>query len=203
MDNISNVLNFGVGDIITLSDIQTQTEFKKLDVDFTIVETREYKHPEGVFCYTGYIAVYQASPDAEQQQIMLVVRQVGDQYDLRVYYMDSDGPADIFEGLFVKEEDDLVDRFEVTLHFDEDHLDVTWDRQGVTNFGIECRSSASKDVNCKTIASYFTNDDTRGNPHCFIEWTGDKIGGYIEIWYGCEIRKNDLEMYHTKELRRL
>jgi hypothetical protein len=198
MDNISNVLNFGVGDIITLSDIQTQTEFKKLDVDFTIVETREYKHPEGIFCYTGYIAVYQASPDAEQQQIMLVVRQVGDQYDLRVYYMDSDGLSENFGAIINDDGEDLVDRFEVDLHFNEETLPVTWDRQGATNFGVECRSSETKHVNCKTIANYFTNDDTRGNPHCFIEWTGNSIGGYIEIWYGCEIRKNDLEMYHVK-----
>lgn len=198
MDNISNVLNFGVGDIITLSDIQTQTEFKKLEVDFTIVETREYKHSEGVFCYTGYIAVYQASPDADPQQIMLVVRQVGDQYDLRVYYMDSDGPSENFGAIISGDGEDLIDRFDVDLHFGEETLPVTWDRQGVTNFGVVCRSSETKHVNCKTIASYFTNDDTRGNPHCFIEWTGDNTGGYIEIWYGCEIRKNDLEMFHTK-----
>jgi hypothetical protein len=198
MDNISDVLNYGVGDILTLSDLQTQKEFKKLEVDFTIVETREYKHPNNVFCLTCYIASYQASPDVDAQQIMLIIRQIGGDFDLRVYYLDSDGPSKDFEGIFAQNIDDLVDRFEVVLHFGEDDLGVTWDKQGESNFGIECFSSESQEINCKTIVNYFTNDDTRGNPLCFIEWTGDKLEGYIEIWYGCEIRKNDLEMFHTK-----
>jgi hypothetical protein len=198
MDKISDVLNYGVGDILTLSDLQTQIEFKKLDVDFTIIEVRKYKHPEGVFCLTCYIASYQASPEVDAQQIMLVVRQVGGDFDLRVFYLDGDGPSDNFGGVFIENDEDLTDRFEVELHFGEDHLAVTWDKQGQSNFGIECTSTDSEVANCKTLADYFTNDDTRGNPLCLIEWTGDKIGGYVEIWYGCEIRKNDLEMFHVK-----
>jgi hypothetical protein len=198
MGTISDFLNYGIGDIATLSDLQTQKEFKKMEVDFLIIETREYRHP--IFTYTGYVMSYKATPEDEEQQILLLIRQVGDDFDLRVYYMDSDGPSDDFEDLFVVDDDDLVDRFDATLHFDEDNadLEVTWDRQGHSNFGIECDSSESEETTIKTLAEYFTNDDTRGNPHCLIEWTGDKLGGYIEIWYGCEIRENDLEMFHTK-----
>lgn len=198
MADINDFLGYGVGDIITLSDIQTQKEFNKLEVDFRIIETREYRHPENMFVYTGYIAVYQATPEDEEQQIMLLIRQVGDDFDLHVYYMDNDGPSESFEDLFVEDDDDLVDRFEVDLHFDEESLPVTWDRQGSSNFGIECNSSESEETNVKTISEYFTNDDTRGNPYCFIEWSGDKEGGYIEIWYGCEIRESDIEIFHTK-----
>jgi hypothetical protein len=198
MAKISDFLNYGVGDIATLSDLQTQKEFKKMEADFLIIETRKYRHPEGIFTYTGYLMSYKATPEAVEQQIFLLIRQVGDDFDLRVYYLDSDGPSDSFEDLFIEDEDDLVDRFDVTLNFDDTSLEVTWDQQGQSNFGIECDSSESGETNVKTIAEYFTNDDTHGNPHCFIEWTGDKLGGYIEIWYGCEIRESDLEMYHTK-----
>jgi hypothetical protein len=198
MAKISDFLNYGVGDIITLSDLQTQKEFKKMEADFQIIETREYRHPEGIFTYTGYLASYKATPEAEEQQILLLIRQVGDDFDLRVFFMDSDGPSESYEDLFVIDEDDLVDRFDVTLNFDDTSLEVTWDRQGQSNFGIECDSSESEETNIKTLAEYFTNDDTRGNPHCLIEWSGDKLGGYIEIWYGCEIRESDIEMYQTK-----
>jgi hypothetical protein len=198
MAKISDFLNYGVGDIITLSDLQTQKEFKKMEADFQIIETREYRHPEGIFTYTGYLASYKATPEAEEQQILLLIRQVGDDFDLRVFFMDSDGPSESYEDLFVIDEDDLVDRFDVTLNFDGTSLEVTWDRQGQSNFGIECDSSESEETNIKTLAEYFTNDDTRGNPHCLIEWSGDKLGGYIEIWYGCEIRESDIEMYQTK-----
>ena len=201
MPEISEFLGYTVGDIITLSDFQTQKEYGKMSVDFTIIETRKYSHPEDVYTYTGYIASYQATPDDEEQRIMLLIRKVGTKFDLQVYYLDNDGPSENFGDIFVEEEDDLEERFNSDLFFDdlEKPLEVTWDRQGPTNFGIEVISSESEEPDCKTIAEYFTNDDTRGNPNCFIEWTGDKIHGYIEIWYGCDIRIEDLEIFHTKQ----
>jgi hypothetical protein len=199
MKSINDFIGFEVGDIITLSDIQTQKEFKEMEVDFKIIQTREYRHPNGVFAYTGYIASYQATPEDEEQQIMLLVRQIGDDFDLQVYYMDNEGTSEEFEALFVENEEDLLDRFEVQLHFGEEDLDVTWDRQGPTNFGVNYSSSDDDedDEIIKTLAEYFTNDDTRGNPYCLIEWSGDKVGGYVEIWYGCEITVDDVEIFHT------
>lgn len=195
---ISDFLGYHVNDIITLSDIQTQKEFNKMEVDFRIIETRRYQHPEGIYTYMGYLATYQATSEDDEQMIMLMIRQIGSDFDLRVFFMDNDGSSDDFQGLFMPDADDLIDRFDVDLHFDDADLSVTWDRQGSTNFGIECDSSTSKETNVKSIAEYFTNDETRGNPHCFIEWSGDKKGGYIECWYGCEITEKDVEIFHTK-----
>jgi hypothetical protein len=199
MKSVSEYIGYGVDDIITLSDIQTQKEFGKTSVDFRITGTRFYEHPGDVFKYTAYVASYQADPESEEQQIMLLIRQVGSDFDIHVYYLDNEGPSENFEELFSEEEDDLVDRFEVSLHFDDSDFPVTWDRQGQSNFGIVCIISEADEPCCKTLAEYFTNDDTRGNPHCFIEWTGDKEGGYIELWYGCEIRLEDVEIFHTNK----
>jgi hypothetical protein len=188
-----NFLGFRVKDIITLSDIQTQTEYSKLNVDFVITEVRIYKEPSEFFTYTGYLATYKPKPDQEHN-IMLLVREIGDDFDLRVFYLDTDGPSDDFSPLFSPDADDLIDRFEASIHFGEEQIDVTWDRQGDTSFGIESTSTKTQGTDQKTLAEYFTNDETRGNPHCFIEWTGNKIGGYLEIWYGCEIRIEDVEL---------
>ena len=199
---VSNFTGFHNGDIITLSDLQTQKEFNKMEVDFRIIEVRTYQHPESIYKYTGYLAEYKATPEADPQIIMLLLRQIDSDFDLRVYFMDTDGPTEDEDLMlmFNPLEDDLKDRFDVELFFEADDavLPVTWDRQGPTNFGIECHSTATGDTNVKTIAEYFTNDDTRGNPHCFIEWSGDKKGGYIERWYGCDITEHDVEIFHTK-----
>jgi hypothetical protein len=196
MKKIKNLLNYNVNDIITLSDLQTQKEFGKLDVDFSIKEVRKYVHPEGIFDYTGYIANYQVDEKTEEQKILLLIRRIENDYDIRVYYLDNDGPSENFIPVFSEEYDDLVDRFEVDLHFDDEDFSVTWDRQGKTVFGVECLVN-NVEQSCKTIAEYSTNDETKGNPYCFIEWSGDKTDGYIEIWYGCEVRGNDVEMFHT------
>ena len=65
-------------------------------------------------------------------------------------------------------------------------------------FCVETEIQDDKGAGCldyKTLAEYFTNDDTRGNPHCFVEWTGDAETGYMEIWYGCEIENTDIEVF--------
>jgi hypothetical protein len=202
MGKIPELLGYDVGDIITLKDIQTLLEFNELSVDFTIIETRQYIHPEGIFAYTGYIASYQAPSDDEEQKIMLLIRKVGSSFDLQLHFMDNEGPSEGFEGIFIDGDDDMAERFIADLHFEDldKPLEVTWDRQGTTNFGIGVTSSESEEESgCKSIAEYFTNDETRGNPNCFIEWTGDKVGGYIEIWYGCDLQERDVEIHHINQ----
>jgi hypothetical protein len=189
---LKDFLGFKVKDIITLSDIQTQTEYSKISVDFVITEVRTYKEPSGFFTYTAYLATYKPKPDQEHN-IMLLVRNVGDDFDLRVFYLNTEGPSEDFSPLFFPDADDLIDRFEVTIHFSDGEVDVTWDRQGDTNFGIESTTTKTQGTDQKTLAEYFTNDEARGNPHCFIEWTGNKVKGYIEVWYGCDIRVEDVE----------
>jgi hypothetical protein len=196
---VNDFIGYQEGDVITLSDIQTQQEYNESEVDFIITSTRIYQEPEKAFTYTGYIASYKEGT-SDEKQIMLLIRQIGDNFDLRVFFLDSDGPSEDFEALFNdSEEEDLLERIEATLYFDDGDLSVTWDRQGQTNFGIEAIYSDSEETMLKSIAEYFTNDETHGNPHCFIEWTGDREGGYVEIWYGCDIREDDVEIFQRKE----
>ena len=188
-------LGFSVGDIITLSDIQTQMAYNKSKIDFKISEVRVYKEPQGGFTYTAYIAEYKPD-DEEEHQIMLIVLTlgVGEIFELRLFYLDGDGVSGDFEPLFMENDDDLVERFEVTLHIEGEDLPVTFDKQGPTSFGVEFYTNEISEPQCKAIAEYFTEDECRGNPHCFIEWTGDKKDGFIELWYGCEIKPYEVKM---------
>jgi hypothetical protein len=195
---VKDFLGYDVGDVITLSDIQTQVEYNALSADFIIQGIRIYRHPEGAFKYTAYIANYKHGTE-EERQIMLLIRQVGTDFDMRVFYLNTDGISEQYP-LFSDTGEDLVDRFEVDINFPDGDLPVTWDKQGDSNFGIETTVTGNNEINCKTIAEYFTNDETKGNPHCFIEWTGDMIGGYIEIWYGCDIRVDDVEIFHNHKI---
>ena len=52
-----------------------------------------------------------------------------------------------------------------------------------------------EDLAIVTLAEYITEDETNGNPYCFIEWAGDNNDGWLEVWYGCEISINDIEIY--------
>jgi len=249
---VNDFLNFGVGDMITLSDIQTQHEYDDLSADFRIHEVRTYKEPNDTFKYTCYICKY-AVKDTDKL-VMVRVRQVGSDYDLFVYYLDQEGDVvDFAEHLIFKvnsteeeteeleedqdevlvvddvlvddfveggeetdEEDecdeddsvdeDLIGRFEIILNFDDPDVDgntesdVTWDKNDDgSTFGVQMYSTESGE-DIKTLAEYFTNDETCGNPHCFIEWTGDSKKGWIEMWYGCEIRPEDLEIFKAKRM---
>jgi len=243
---VDNFIGYKIGDIITLSDLQTQKEFNEMSVDFRIKEVRTYREPSGLFKYTGYIAGYKPKDSEEENIIMLMVRQIDDDYDLLVYYMDNEGPAGDFGPLFLvteSEEDenteeddeesvdveinigddsyansdyedeeaqedeedeedgpdeDLVKSFEVDMDTEKGTSHVTWVKKTMgTVFGVDVNSTdTGKDV--KTIAEYATDDDTDGNPHCFIEWTGDTEEGYLEMWYGCDVEPELTEMYHTK-----
>lgn len=196
--SIQEFLGYGIGDVITLSDIQTQVAYNDLNADFLIQAIRIYRYPESAFKYTAYIADYKHGTE-DEKQIMLLIRQVGAEYDMRVFYLNTDGASEQFP-LFSEAGDDLVDRFEVDINFPDGDLPVTWDRQGDSNFCVETTVSGSDEVDCKTIAEYFTNDETKGNPHCFIEWTGEATGGYIEIWYGCDVRVEDVEIFHNHKI---
>jgi len=248
---VKDFKSFRKGDIVTLSDIQTQKEFGELSSDFRIIEVRTYREPSDFFLYTGYVCEYQGTDeDKDPQQIMVLLRQMNDDYDLFVYYMDQDGDVADFKYLIHEieleneedeeddEEDDdivvetyqngfemsvtldmgdededneedeedpdttedLVERWDVTLNFDDaDPVQVTWDKKSAgSTFGVLFSSTESEDDE-KTLAEYITNDETHGNPNALIEWTGDSENGWIEIWYGCEITPEDIEMFRTKK----
>jgi len=196
-------LGYQIGDIITLSDVQTQQEFNEMSVDFRIKEIRTYKEPGGLFTYTGYISEY-APENEEPTTIMLFLRQVDDDFDLFVYYVDQEGPSDDFGPLFKTnpkdpEDEDLVDIFEVDIHVDGKDLPVTWNQKGSgTIFGVDYNSTDTGEGQ-KTISEYYTKDETGGNPHCFIDWAGDTTDGFLEIWYGCEVTPEDVELFRTSK----
>lgn len=202
MKTANDFTGFGVGDIITLSDLQTQNEFDELSVDFVVKETRVYTEPNGLFTYHAYLV---DSPcEDEEQTLMLLVRESGDAFDILVFYRDQDGDACGYEGLFEDDGQDLLERFEVDLHLPEDkESHVVWDKkQAGSTFGTETDvvdgdGNPSHDI--KTLAEYFTDDDTGGNPHCFIEWTGEADAGWIEVWYGAEIRPEDIEIFPSNQ----
>lgn len=190
-----NTLKYQKGDIITLSDIMTQQEFNDLSADFKIKEVRTYKEPTSSFTLTCYIADYQPKAAQEAKTIMLMVKKVGDDFELRVFYKDQEGAtADYIDSIIIDEKD-LVERFEVVLHINEEDINVTWDKQRETWFGVNSFSTETG-ADQKTLAEYFTNDNA--NNHCFMEWTGDAAKGWLEIWYGCEIRQEDVEIFNVK-----
>lgn len=248
---VNDFLGFGVGDMITLSDIQTQFEYDDLNADFKIQEVRRYHEPNDFFTYSAYLCKYKGGE--KEKMVMVLVRQMGADYDLLVFYLDQDGDVSeyaihLITGKEVKadeegdeedteevdsvfdddgfpeggveggeetdeepeEEDstteDLIDKFEITMNFDkpdangDSEYDVTWDKKDAgSTFGVEFHSTDGGD-DTKTIAEYFTNDENRGNPHCFIEWTGDSQKGWIEMWYGCEIKPEDIEIFRAKKI---
>ena len=190
-------LGFNKDDIVTLSDIQTQTDFSEMSADFRIIETRIYREPNNFFVYTGYVINYQP-PEEDPIKMLILIRQVGDASDVMVYFLDNDGAASDFESLFTEDKQDLVNRFDVTMHLKDKESDVTWDKKNdQSTFGVITGSSETG-PDQKTLAEYITNDDTEGNSHAFVEWTGSVEKGWIEIWYGCEARKEDIEFFHTK-----
>lgn len=200
MKTANDFRGFGVGDIITLSDLQTQAEFNELHVDFVIKEARVYNEPNGLFAYTAYICDY---PNEQEQTIMVLLRESGDAFDILVYYQDQEGDACDYEGLFNEDGQDLVERFEVDLHLSKGESRVVWDKkQAGSTFGTDTvvvDSDGNESHDIKTLAEYFTDDDTDNNPHCLIEWTGESDAGWIELWYGTEIRPEDIEIYPSNQ----
>lgn len=198
MSDINNFIGFEEGDIVTLSDLQTQRDFGSLSADFRIKQVRTYREPNNFFCYTAYICEYPKKDEEDEMSIILLVRQMDKDFDLMCFYLDSEGDSSEFEALFTEDGEDLENRFDSCLSLDEGEVDVTWDKKNSeSTFGVEVKSGDKTDQ--KTIAEYYTADEAGGNNHAFIEWTGDKENGYLEIWYGCEIRTEDVEIYHTKK----
>ncbi len=209
--SIDDFLDYTTGDIITLSDSQTQIEFDELSVEFVITEVRTWKGPDDLFTYTGYIAEYTpAGKDTEQ--VMLLVREVDREYDLRVYYLDQDCGADelahalvvdqsIDESLYDEEErtmlpeisETLAEQFNATIFVGDEELPVRWDRQAVF-FGVMASSTGMPKEDMRVLGLYFTEDETGGNKNCMIEWSGDSETGWFEVWYGCDVVEQDVAM---------
>ena len=188
-----NYNEYDVGDIVTLSDIQTQKQYKETSVDFKIIEKRVYQEPNDLFTFISYLV-----EDPDELKLMLMIRQVEDEEDLRLYYLDQEEiAAEYVEAIITENGEDLEETFEANIILDDDsEKEVTWYKQRII-FGIETEIRSSDHTNdIKTIADYYTKDHEE-NPHCFVEWTGDEEG-WIEVWYGCDIRIDDVEFFNVE-----
>lgn len=115
-----------------------------------------------------------------------------------LYYLDTEGNIEEARELMLNEEgDDLVDRFELeTEDTDGNSHKVTWDKQH-RFFGVEYED-LNEDTQ-KVVGLYFTDDECGGNPHGFVEWTGDDEEGYIEVWLGSELKDHEINILSTQE----
>jgi hypothetical protein len=199
MKDIQELISCQRGDIVSLSDFQTCAEFKGIKVDFQISRVRNYEDQEGRFS----IVAYELEGPNEETPYMLVIKIVGEDYDVFVYYLDNAGEFDgdpenpYAENILTEDEDNLVDRIEVDVHYEEGDLEVVWDLQDQTH-GVRYEDDAEDEGIC-TIAEYYTEDDNKNNQYCLVDWKGDSEDGSIEMWYGCLIKDHEVEIIPVED----
>lgn len=196
--DVSEFLGFGVGDVVTLSDLQTQAQYNDTDIDFRIVGLRHYHEPNDCFTLTCYML---EDPGEDDLPLMLVVKQVNDVYDLFVYYLEEEGELYAAEDgqeecplliLFKEDEDDLKERIEAV----KEDKTITWDKQNGSTFGVEYEDDEG-DTGITTLAEYYTEDENEGNDRCLVDWRGSKDIGSVEAWYGCIVEDHEVEILAT------
>jgi hypothetical protein len=194
---IEELVSFGRGDVIILSDIQSQLDADDLTQELVIQDIRKYTGPDGLFEYTGYLA-----NGRENLRFMVMVKVVGDKHEIYVYYLETDGKlygtrdnredCALLE-LFDDELDDLRERIEATIitgDVEDDYREITWDKQEIIN-GVHVVGDGDEGV-C-TLGEYYTGDDNEGNNYALIDLRGEPEDGYLEIWYGCPIKDHEIE----------
>lgn len=209
--SVEELIDFNPGDIITLSDLQTQKDFDALETDFLIESTRLYEEPNGIYRIYAYVVKPEIEGKEDEPPYMIAIKVVGTDYDIYVYYLDTEGPVFLNEeededqdcdllAILNDDYDSFKERLEVTVtketEDDTHEIEVTWDLQDQTH-GVSFIDGHDEGIT--SLAEYFTNDDTGGNPHCLIDWRGDVKNGYIEIWYGCTIEPHEIEIVTSGE----
>lgn len=184
---VKDFLGFEVGDILKLSDLDTQTEFGESSVSFKIKERRKYEHDGIGFVFTGYVV---QAPNKEQQDFMLMIKEVGNVYDLLLFYMD--GCGEITGTPLLDKEGGLVDYFETSTQLNNKEVVVPWNRQGPTIHGVVLNADLTPDL--RSIGNYHTASTEFKYPYLFVEWTGDEKTGFFEMWFGSLIQASDLEL---------
>lgn len=197
MLTVDDFTGFKTGGIVSLSTAQIIEDFNAISVDFEIKDVRTYYEPNGSLNYTGYLLHSHLDADL---MYMLMVRRVGNDFDMILYYLDIEGDVSEAAEIVLNESgDNFLERFNVALiDADGNPQEVTWDQKGAgTFFGVEYSDSESEKDATKTISEYFTNDECGGNPHAFLEWSGDAEHGWIEMWMGHEVNPSDVKLYNT------
>lgn len=198
--NLQDIARYHIGDIITLSDLQTQIEFDSPSVDFTIDEVRHYREANGVFELYGFI-VHTTRSGQEEPPYMIVAKVAGNAHDMFIYYLDSSSelyiakqgqPECVYvDALFTQSHDNFKDRIAVDIAYGEEVKNVSWDLQDTT-YGVRYKST-NKEEGIVTLGDFYTNDDNKGNSYCLMIWTGRIEKGYIEIWYGANIKDHEVD----------
>ncbi len=195
MLSIDKLKSLKVGDILSLSTMQIISDLDSISVDFDIKDIRKYNEPNGALNYTGFLIHTTLDSDL---MYMLLVREIGNDFDMLLYYLDTEGDvSQAGEIVLTEDGNDLLERFDTVLFDENDNQqEVTWDKKSSgTFFGIDYTDS--EDEGIKTIAGYFTNDDCGDNPHAFLDWSGDSSSGWIEMWLGHEVNSTEIKIYNT------
>ena len=192
---IEKLINHKVGDIITLSDVQTLISLGD-DISLPIIETRIYNEPEGTFTYYAYVVQAPAREDEDEgQKYMVLIRVVDDETEIQLLYLDQADSVEAYaEHILDEDQEDFIDSFEVDI---EGVGDVEWIKK-FSWFGIETETSEDDDVPPRTLGEFESDADERVSK-CLCEWTGDEEDGFIELWYGCPIKVHDIEIFERSE----
>jgi len=201
MKNYQELKNGMVGDTVTLSDFQSCVEFKSDSVDFTISGVRKYTDPEDRFT----IIAYELEGPNEDTPFLLVIKQVNETHSIFVYYLDTDGdvdgdPDNPYSLLFDENLENLLDRIEVTVYYDDSEKDVNWDVLKQTH-GVKYIDANDNEGTC-TLAEYSTEDENNSNNLCLIDWRGPSYDGEVELWYGCSIKDQEVKVTSTSSNQR-
>lgn len=199
MSKVSKFLGHKKGDFISLSTDQTMEDHSELDLEMVIKDVRTYKEPNDTFRYTGYVC----SPRGQEDMTyMLIVFQVDDEFELKLYYLNNEGDVEDARELLLSEDgEDLVDEFAIEIEFNTDEGEteehpVNWTKKSSgTFFGIEVTEEGKTGI--ATIAEYQTDDPCGGNDHGLVEWKGDCDGdGWIEFWMGTPIEEFEVKFHN-------
>lgn len=199
---IQDIRKYLVGDIVSLSDLQTQMEYNQLSVDFIIREVRTYIEPNGVFTYYGYTV---EAPNEAHDQYLLLVKTMKEAFEIYVFFKDTGASGALYSGdvgggpcpllaFFDDAGKDFIGRFEAQVTDKTGTHAVTWDKQ-TSSYGIAFNSTTDGEGMC-SLGEYYTADENSGNNYCLLDWKGDTAKGFIETWYGCPLQKSELELHH-------
>ena len=181
-----------VGDVVTLSSTGVMQDHNVLELDCEIIEKRNYKEAGGRFNYTAYIC----KPIKSETVYMLLVRQVGSDSDIMLYYNDHGMDVrEVAEFILNPDGQDLVPQYSMTVTDTAGNPhEILWEKKSAgTFFGAEFRDSDGV-KGIRTVCEYGTKSECGGNPHTFIDWAGDNATGWIEFWVGCQITSFEVKI---------
>lgn len=189
---MNTLLNHKTGDVVVLSSLGIMEDHNVTELECEIVETRHYRDPNGLFNYTGYVC----KPMNADITYMVLIREVGSDHDIILYYCDKG--LDIKEAApFVLTPDglDLLPSYSITVYDTNDQPhEIIWEKKSAgTFFGVNYSDDEVKGI--KTLCEYFSNSDCGGNPHTFIDWSGDNTTGWIEFWIRNVISDIEVSIY--------